>query len=153
MRAAMNRWPRAPYCRPASLGLVGLMALLSGCLPLPHYQHDYPELSGVVRSGSVPLSGAKVTLQHNGPEESCPNPDQTVTTDLAGRFAFEASEVFQFLMVFGDRKDRWTVCVERDDGAEVAWSGDGYWGGPERQSLVCDIEANGATPVMSCHPR
>ena len=149
MRAAMNRWPRAPSCRPASLGLAGLLALLSGCLPLPHYQHDYPELSGVVRLGSSPLAGATVTVQHNGPEDSCPAPDQTATTDTSGRFSFASSEAFQFVMVFGDRKDRWTICVQPPGGDQVAWSSEGYWGGPKRQSLACEVETT-PTAGLSC---
>ena len=119
-----------------------LVSVSVGCLPYPHAQHDYPEISGKLVGPSGPLEGVKIALLHNAETESCDNPDQAVLTTRDGNFKFAPKREFQLAMTFGDRLDRWMLCVEGADGALLKWGDEGYWGGPRKQSLVCRTEAS-----------
>jgi len=118
------------------------MGASTACIPYPHAQHDYPEISGELVGPSGPLEGVKIVLLHNPETESCENSDQEVITTRGGNFKFAPKRKFQLAMVFGDRLDRWMLCVEGADGALLKWSDEGYWGGPRKESLVCRTEAS-----------
>ena len=127
-----------------------LVSVSVGCLPHPHAQHDYPEISGKLVGPSGPLEGVKIALLHNAETESCDNPDQAVLTTRDGNFKFAPKREFQLAMTFGDRLDRWMLCVEGADGALLKWSDEGYWGGPRKESLVCRTEASQGR--LQCEP-
>ena len=120
---------------------VSLLLGIGGCLPLPHYQHDYPHIVGVITASELAREGLEVRLRHKGSD--CATPDQETITDEEGRFAFEKSEEFFFFMMFGDRKDRWTLCVEGPNGREWRWSSEGSWGGPAALELTCHLGGEG----------
>ena len=119
-----------------------IMGASTACIPYPHAQHDYPEISGKLVGPSGPLEGVKIALVHNPEAESCENPDQVVLTTRDGRFKFAPKREFQLTMIFGDRLDRWMLCVEGADGARLKWSDEGYWGGPRKESLLCRTDAS-----------
>ena len=61
-----------------------LVSVSVGCLPYPHAQHDYPEISGELVGPSGPLEGVRLALLHNAETDSCENPDQVVLTTRDG---------------------------------------------------------------------
>jgi len=135
------------FCGPRSflklirpfLVCVCIATLGAACIPFPHYQHNYPKISGTLTLNGAPLKSTKVYVQHNGAPSECPEPEQEQITDKEGRFFFDESAEFLFFMMFGDRKDGWTVCVQLEEGSRYGWSSEGYWGGPKTQELVCEL--------------
>ena len=125
-----------------------LMSVSVGCLPYPHAQHDYPEISGDLIGPSGPLEGVRIALLHNAETESCENPDQVVLTTRDGTFKFAPKREFQLAMVFGDRLDQWSLCIMTASGSVVSWRDQGYWGGPRKQNLSCRLEE--ALGVLEC---
>ena len=134
------------------IALLTAVSALTGCLPVPHFDHDYPVVSGRLLLQGTPVSQGKVLIQHNGPERSCPKPDQAVSLAQDGTFAFQPEGSFRLFMKFGDRKDSWTVCFHMEDGKEFSWNSDGYWGGPRKQKLRCEIVEAGkdAEGALNC---
>ena len=129
--------------------LFGLLVSVSvGCLPYPHAQHDYPEISGELVGPSGPLEGVRLALLHNAETDSCENPDQVVLTTRGGTFKFAPKREFQLAMVFGDRLDQWSLCIMTASGSVVSWRDQGYWGGPRKQNLSCRLEE--ALGVLEC---
>ena len=125
-----------------------LMSMSVGCLPYPHAQHDYPEISGELIGPSGPLEGVRIALLHNAETESCENPDQVVLTTRDGKFKFAPKREFQLAMVFGDRLDQWSLCIVTAFGSPVSWRDQGYWGGPRKQNLRCHLDE--AQGVLEC---
>ena len=125
-----------------------LVSVSVGCLPYPHAQHDYPEISGELVGPSGPLEGVRLALLHNAETDSCENPDQVVLTTRDGTFKFAPKREFQLAMVFGDRSDQWSLCIMTASGSVVSWRDQGYWGGPRKQNLSCRLEE--ALGVLEC---
>ena len=113
--------------------LIVLVMALAGCLPYPHAQHDYPEISGELVGPSGPLKGVRIALLHNAETESCENPEQVVLTTHDGTFKFAPKREFQLAMVFGDRLDQWSLCIVTASGSVVSWRDQGYWGAQENR--------------------
>ena len=57
-------------------------------------------------------------------------------------------EELNLFMVFGDRKDLWSVCVQLQGGPTLVWSDEGYWGGSKAQVLACEVSADHS--AMTC---
>lgn len=123
--------------------LLLLLLLVAGCVPYPHYQRRAPEFVGVVRREGAPLPGLDVRLHVNPPwraPRSCEGTTRA-RTDAEGRFRFEETKEFEFFILMGDRRDAWAVCFELPEGGRAVWSGHGWWGGPQRQELSCEVGA------------
>jgi len=60
-------------------------------------------------------------------------------TDAEGRFRFEKSKYFTPIMVFGDRRDAWAICIHLPSGARAVWEDHDWWGGPPEQQLDCEV--------------
>ena len=69
-----------------------LVSVSVGCLPYPHAQHDYPEISGELVGPSGPVEGVKIALLHNPETESGDNPVQAVLTTRDGVLSWLPSE-------------------------------------------------------------
>lgn len=128
--------------------LVGALSLVMGCLPLPHYQHFYPKISGTVVRSEQPQNAVVMLVQHNDSGTNCAVPNQRVTTNASGHFAFDADDELSFFMIFGDRMDRWTVCAKEPSGLVHTWQSEGYWGGPKEQHLWCELGALKPPPAQ-----
>jgi hypothetical protein len=136
--------------------LLGLLVTVSvGCLPYPHAQHDYPEISGKLVGPSGPLEGVKIALLHNPETESCENPDQVVLTTREGKIKFAPKREFQLTMVFGDRLDRWMdgwmLCVEGADGAPLKWSDEGVLGRTKKRVTFMPYRSVAGTSSVPVH--
>lgn len=122
------------------IGGMWLLVMLAGCVPWPHQQQRSPALSGTLYQGDHEVAGAPVALQVNPDTDAqgCPAPAAVTETDGAGRFELPATSVKSWFIVFGDRWDVWRVCFDVP-GAESAWDGGGWWGGPPSQVIECDL--------------
>jgi hypothetical protein len=133
-----------------SLTLVVLLPTLMACLPLPHFQHDAPQIDGTIRRNGNLARQVKVSYIINQSFGThCSGADQETQTDANGRFRTQVVGEWMPFFLYGDRKDHWSLCFQFPDGAEVVWSDDGYWGGPRQQRLICNF---GKELVVSAKP-
>jgi hypothetical protein len=120
------------------------LLLLVACIPIPHDQQRSPELHGtLVDASQQPIAGATAHLEANPTGTGC-TPQHTTVTAADGSFVLPATKEREAAFGFGDRRDRWRVCIQMPDGSAVEWENEDYWGGPPTQTLVCDPA--GCTP-------
>jgi hypothetical protein len=115
------------------LGLLG-----AGCVPIPHVEHDSPELEGQLLRDGSPAADVRVLLVTKG---DCRGKAQAETrTDPLGRFFLKRTSHWEFLMTLGERFPSWFLCFEYPDGAQAHWWGQRTGSPPERENIRCDLQ-------------
>ncbi len=120
-------------------------------------QQESPALRGEVHNRDRPVAGVKVTLAVNIEASAACVTGSSTLTDATGAFAFAKTSYFTPVVVFGDRRDEWTLCFDGPDNVHFQWSDHGWWGGPPLQRLSCDlgrdaVADDGAAPAIAgCH--
>ncbi|EYF02464.1 hypothetical protein [Chondromyces apiculatus] len=129
-----------------------LLALcLTGCLPIPHTMREAPALHGTLQHHGTPLARALVRRSINPPyaQQDCAGGEETRTA-ANGTFSFPEERYFTPVIMFGDRRDTWRLCIALPGGGEAVWQDDAWWGGPPEQRLTCEVGA--PSPIAAAPP-
>jgi hypothetical protein len=125
------------------LAFAAIGAVALACLPIPHSQRESPEIDGVIRREGAPMPGVHIRIAVNRHDpHGCANARQEVVSDAQGRFRFRSTSYFSPAFIFGDRRDDWTVCFAFPGALRAAWAGSGWWGGPPRVHLDCNVTSD-----------
>jgi hypothetical protein len=125
---------------------LGAWALLGACVPAPHFDQRAPEIEGVVLRDGRPVAGVTVSYAVDRAEpQPCEGGTRWTKSDNEGKFHLERVGEDAWFIVMGDRRDVWRLCFEYPDGSRARFEEQGFWGGPKRQRVSCDLR--GEVPV------
>ncbi len=148
MRAGGNRGGgRGPLRHLPGLRLaLTLSAATLACLPIPHREWDWPEITGTLLQDGKPLARIAIGLAVRR-SEVCDAPASQ--TDAAGHFHLANDAHIEWLFWGGDKFDAWTLCFTLPDG-EAKWTEHGMWGGPRAEQLTCSVGATDGGTAVRC---
>ena len=119
----------------ARLAPVFVLASLSACVPLPHFETLAPATHGVLTRDGVPVAGAEIRVAALGVSEV-----RVASTDAQGRFETEPIRMFHGTAVLlGDSVRAWSMRIvvggETVEGVNSTRIG----GLPSRVRLACEL--------------
>ncbi|MDR3157756.1 MAG: carboxypeptidase-like regulatory domain-containing protein [Zoogloeaceae bacterium] len=112
-----------------------LVTLISGCVPLPHFDYLAPAASGVITQDGFPITDAQVQVSSQFSDER-----MRAITGADGRFATESIRRFSFFMVLlGDPIHVYSVKITTGDKTYEGYSTWNMGYAPEKIELRCDL--------------
>lgn len=122
-------------------GTTLLTLSLSGCAVMlwPHHEQRLPTTSGRVVEADVPVAGARVYLLPALDRGGCRESGHMAITDAEGRFEITGDRALTWLLVRGDRRVSWGLCIRRDGVMTEGWRAHDLGFRPRRAEVVCDL--------------
>ena len=121
---------------------IGLLAIVSGCIPFPHMETLAPSVSGTLTEDGVAVSGAVIHYfaYTNFEADPCRVSEVTAVTGDQGEFFIKEHRELEILFVpMADRLYLFTVCAERGGSFELLWQ-EGDFGTLRKDLAIrCDL--------------
>lgn len=92
-------------------------------------------------SGGTLVAGTTVHLHPSLTGRQCAPSALSAVTNADGAFSFKGRKALEFLVVIGNRLNRWALCIEADGQFIDGWRTIGVGYPPERISFTCDLQA------------
>jgi hypothetical protein len=119
-----------------------------GCLPLPHVEHDSPEIAGTLLHDGQPAPGVRVLLDATSWHVNhCEHPQAEARTDRRGRFHFERNDRFEPFVSGAESWTAWNVCFVFPDGLRAEWTARGTLIRPAAEELSCKVAGTSSATI------
>ena len=114
---------------------VAIGSLSDACLPVPHNEYRAPAITGVVRSGDLPVADAELQLTADYTREV-----STARTDAKGNFAVAPLRDFRFVTVLlGDPSYAYKLQIIAAGKKFQGFAAGRIGFAPKKIELVCDL--------------
>ena len=119
-------------------------ALLTGCVPWPHFVTIVPEVNGrVVQSGQPIVNAAIFTKAGSSGNTSCDADALVAKTDGDGNFIVSPRSQFRFFLVplvEPIEVNEWELCIEHNKTKLVGLRSTSFHRGTNILTIFCDID-------------
>lgn len=122
------------------LAPLGVAAVLSACVPFPHYQLVSPAIDGKVHRNGRPIENANVYIQHpaDGKPKCSSKGEVAARTDSDGHFRFGMRKELQFILAM-DHGCNWQVCIAEGASSYLGWFENGLGCPSAKMTFDCNL--------------
>lgn len=117
--------------------MILMTALLTGCVPYPHFDYFAPPTSGVIMRDGQPVAGATIKMKSMAMRRSI-----TAQSDATGRFATPPLREFQFVTaLLGDRFISYELDISVDGKDYIGVLAGDVGSADSKLILNCDLDS------------